>query len=240
LSKIFPCGSDIYFENVQFNDLESSGSGQGSFFVRQCPAEPKPLETQAGSEGQETAENQRSGRGAGADLASIQDAAYQKGLAEGRIEGKREGRKEVENELHTATQALADGLEQVSRLRESLLGKSKEDMVRLVMAVARQVIQTEIEENSQIIAKTVTRALESAVESDEYYIRVHPDDLARVTENEPLFLAAMKGLRNIHFIADESISRGGCRAESRAGDVDATLESQLEKITKHLRTEIVE
>ncbi len=236
MSKIFPSGSGVYFENVEFNDLESSAGGKGAFFVRKCPAEPKSPEAPGGSGQTGPSDPQQPGKAAAADLEAIREEAYQKG----RLEGKREGRSEVENELHTATQALAEALEQISRLRASLLDKSKEDMVRLVMAVARQVIQTEVEENGQIIVKTVTRALEAAVESDEYYIRLNPADLTRVKESEPLFLAAMKGLQNIHVIADESISRGGCRAESRAGDVDATLESQLEKIYAHLRSEIIE
>ncbi len=240
MSKIFPSGSGVYFENVQFNDLESSEAGKGAFFVRKCPAEPQSTEATGGNGQTGPSDPQQPVKTTAADLEAIREEAYQKGRAEGRREGKSEGRSEVENELHTATQALAEALEQISRLRASLLEKSKEDMVRLVMAVARQVIQTEVEENGQIIVKTVTRALEAAVESDEYYIRVNPADLSRVKESEPLFLAAMKGLQNIHFIADESVSQGGCRAESRAGDVDAALETQLEKIYAHLRSEIVE
>jgi len=70
-------------------------------------------------------------------------------------------------------------------------------------------------------------------------VRIHPADMEAVLENKPLFLASMKGLQNIHFTPDESVSRGGAAAESRAGDVDATIESQLETIYEHLRYEII-
>jgi flagellar assembly protein FliH len=146
---------------------------------------------------------------------------------------------EAEEKLHSAIQALGSGLEQISCLRKSLLTKSKEDMVRLIMAVVKQVIHTDIEENKGIIVKTVIKTLESAVPADQYYIRVHPKDLNIVTENEPLFLAGMKGLKNIYFLADETISRGGCLAESQVEEVDATIDSQLKEIYEHLRKEIL-
>ena len=237
MSKIFPSGSGVYFETVRFRDLEAgSGDGEESFFVRECPAEVKAIEQEAPNT--EPAAPP-SAQEPAVDVEAIKAEAYGRGREEGYAQGKKDGCSEVEKELHTATQALADGLEQISRLRESLLNRSKEDMIRLVMAVSRQVIQAEIEEKSDFVVKTVSRAIEAAVESDEYYIKVHPSDLEQVKANAPLFLASMKGLENIHFIADESISQGGCRAESRAGDVDATIESQMKKIEEHLRAEIV-
>ncbi|MFW5901413.1 MAG: FliH/SctL family protein [Thermodesulfobacteriota bacterium] len=235
MSKIFPSGSGVYFETVRFKDLEAgSGSGDKGFFGRKCPAELKALEEEAPGEQSESPADEAPA----VDVEAIKEEAHGRGREEGYAQGRKDGRSEVEKELHTATQALADGLEQISRLRESLLNRSKEDMIRLVMAVSRQVIQAEIEEKSDFVVKTVSRAIEAAVESDEYYIKVNPADLEQVRANEPLFLASMKGLENIHFIADESISRGGCRAESREGDVDATIESQMEKIEEHLRAEI--
>ncbi|MFW6334720.1 MAG: FliH/SctL family protein [Desulfosalsimonas sp.] len=175
---------------------------------------------------QQTEKNDQTPRQPPADIEAIRSEAY--------ANGKADGRKEVEQELHSASSALAEGLEQISRMRSSLLEKSRDDMVRLVMAVARRVIDTEVKEKKDIIVKTVTRALEGAVEDDEYYVRVNPADIETVRANEPMFLAAMKGLRNIHFVEDENVSRGGCKAESRAGDVDATIESQIDEIYSHL------
>lgn len=236
MSRIYTSDSGVAFETIRFKDLEEEEvRGGGDFFVRRCPAEPKPLHPEA-----DEASQVSSAAEPAVDVEAEREEAYAKGREEGYARGKKEGRGEVENELHTAGQALAEGVEQVSRLRESLLIRSKEDMVRLVMAVARQVINTEVEKNADIITETVKRAIESAVEAEQYYIRVNSADLETVRQNEPLFLAAMKGLKNIEFIADEAISPGGCRAESRSGDVDATIESQMEKIREHLRAEIVD
>ncbi len=229
MSRIIQAESNVEVHSVRFAELEEGGgNSDGGFFERLCPAEEAPEADPAAADGA-----QKTGQQDGdhvveqpVDIEAIRQEAYTR--------GKKDGKAEAEKKLHSTTRSLADGLEQISGLRQSLLSKSKEDMVRLVMAVARQVIQEDVAEKQDIIVRTVKKSLEAAVAADEYYIRVHPEDLEIVKEHEPLFLAAMKGLQNIHFMADESIARGGCVAESRAGDVDATIESQLAEIEDHL------
>lgn len=263
MSVIYPAGSDVAVKAVGFNDLEAISGKNESFFVARAPVgksgpgsaagagtgEKKAPE--AGTPGKEAAgspapgrKNQASAKRQGAketaaspdavpevDLEAAKEAAYAK--------GKKDGRAEAEKNFQSAARSLASALEEVSSLRASVLERSREDMLRLVMAVARQVIRTEARENRDVIAKTIAHALEAAVPSEEYYVRSHPADMEAVLENKPLFLASMKGLQNIHFTPDESVSRGGAVAESRAGDVDATIESQLETIYEHLRYEII-
>lgn len=234
MSRIYHSGSNVDVRTVSFNDLAAVSKEKGAFFV------PRVLATEgvhadgssvknSGAEVPKTETQKDTPIQKPTDIEKIKEEAFSK--------GKKAGRLESEKQLHSTTQALASALEQISRMRESLLLKSREDMLRLIMGVARQVIRAEVRESEQIILDTVTRALEAAVSSDEYYIRVNPEDMDTVTENEPLFFASMKGLRNIHFIADDTVEKGGCIAESTAGDVDATIESQLIEIYDHLRIE---
>lgn len=251
MSKIFHAGSDVACQPVRFADLEQAGGMGDGLFVPLWPAAGASGKSEANAGDAIQAEKPGGDQGSAmpetarelseseevkkpepaVDLEAVKKEAYTR--------GKKEGRAEAEKNLHTSAQALAEALEQISRLRESMLLKSREDMVRLIMGVARQVIHREISEKKDIIVSTVAGALEAAVADDEYYIRVHPDDLEMVKDHEPLFLAAMKGLRNIYFISDENISPGGCKAESRGGDVDATIESQLGEIEQHLKRAIV-
>jgi flagellar assembly protein FliH len=212
--------------------LESISQEAGSFFVLRSPVETGKGKNNDDT-GAETSINKKKEPAAekSVNLEELKEEAYAKGRVAGRLE--------AEENLHSATQALGAGLERISCMRKSLLIKSKEDMVRLIMAVVKRVIHTEVEEKEDIIVKTVSMALQAAVQADKYYIRVHPGDLKIVTEKEPLFLASMKGLQNIYFLSDETVSRGGCLAESQAGEVNATLESQLNEIYEHLRKEIL-
>lgn len=227
MSRIIHPQSDVEVQSVRFADLEQGDGNGGIFFERLCPAEEAGLAVpHAERSGEAALDIEERAAAQPVDIEAVKEESYTK--------GKKDGRAETEKKLHSATQSLAEALEEISRLHESMLSKSKEDMVRLVMAVSRRVIRSEVEEKEDIVVGMVKKALDAAVASDEYYIRVNPEDLAIVKEHEPLFLAAMKGLQNIHFTADENISRGGCVAESRAGDVDATIETQLSEVREHL------
>jgi len=157
-------------------------------------------------------------------------ASSEEAFTRGRIAGIREAGERFEQ----AANALAKGLEEICHLRESILNNSSRDMLRLVLTIARQVIHREVKADPEIVLSTIDMALQAAVESDCFQVRVNPGDLAVVEEQKPLFLASIKGLENIIFKADEGVSAGGCLVESELGQVDATIEGQLEEVRKTL------
>lgn len=148
--------------------------------------------------------------------------------------GRREGLDSAEGNLDTAAQALASAAEEISRLRDSLAKNSSQDMLRLVMAVSEQIIRREVTADPKVILTIIETALQSSVRTDQYRIRINPADLENVTQQKPLFLASISGLKNLSIETDAAISPGGCRIDSDLGDVDATIETQLEAIKQAL------
>lgn len=141
-------------------------------------------------------------------------------------------------QLNYTSMALAAAIEEISRLKKTILINSTEDMLRLVMAISRKVIQCETSMRDDIIQTVVKQALQAAIKSDEFSIKVNPEDFALVNEKKPLFLTSISGLNNITFEADPEISRGGCLIESDVGQVDATIETKLDEIHQQLLTSI--
>jgi flagellar assembly protein FliH len=111
-------------------------------------------------------------------------------------------------------------------------------MVRLVRTIAEKVIHVEVRSRERPILRAVERAIHASVQSEEYRVRVNPEDMSVVTENKPLFLASISGLQNIVIESDQEISRGGCVVESDQGKVDGTIETQLEQIQEQLYSDI--
>jgi len=136
--------------------------------------------------------------------------------------------------------ALAKSLADLSRLREQVLKNSTDDMLRLALAVAEQVILREVKTDPTIIIATLQQALQAAISSDAYHIKVHPDDLAIVMEKKPLFLASISGLKNITLEGDAAVSRGGCLIESELGQVDASIEGQMAELRHKLLSSCAE
>lgn len=161
-------------------------------------------------------------------------------LEEAYARGRREALAGAEQNLESSAQALAGALDEISRLRQALADNSKQDMLRLVMAVSEQVIRREVTADPDVIVAIIENALQASVRSDHYRVRVNPQDLEKVTEKKPLFLASISGLKNLSIEPDSSISPGGCRVDSDLGEVDATLETQLDAIQQALAAAIMD
>jgi len=142
---------------------------------------------------------------------------------------------EASKRLDDTAQTLGAVIVDISHLREIILNNSTDDMLRLVMAISKQVIQHEIRTREEVIVTIINKALQAAIKADEFHIKINPRDYQVVTENKPLFLTSISGLKNITFEADSSISRGGCMIESALGKVEATLETKLDEIFQELR-----
>lgn len=149
-------------------------------------------------------------------------------------QGREDAQQEAREQFGHASDMLAQSLEEVSRLRGSLLQNSSNDMLRLVMSIVRQILHAETSVNPQIVIDTIERALNMAVRADYYHVRINPADMQLVTDHKPLFLASINGLKNLSFQPDPGISRGGCLLESEIGDVDATIDGQLDLIHRSL------
>lgn len=161
-------------------------------------------------------------------------------IEEAYARGRREGLDSAGDNLATSAQALAAAAEEISRLRESLGKNSGQDMLRLVMAVSEQIIHREVSADPKVILTIIENALQSSVRADQYRIRLNPADLENVNQQKPLFLASISGLKNLSIETDASISPGGCRIDSDLGDVDATIETQLEAIRQALSAAITD
>lgn len=172
--------------------------------------------------------------------ASGTEAANAQQVEEAYARGRQDGLAMAEQRLESTTQALTQALEDVSRLRESLAQTGSQDMLRLVMAVAEQIVRRSVEADPSVVMAIIESALQASVRADSYRVRINPADLEGVTKQKPLFLASISGLKNLSFEADASISQGGCRVDSELGDVDATIETQLESIKQALSDAIME
>jgi len=245
LSKVYQGGAEDVIQRMEFRDLDNLGESENGMFIPSSGV-PGGNETPESSrdkaeEDSESSPDENCGLSR-QEVESIREEVYeqgrQEGVEEGYSRGKQEGRQELQEELDQTVNSLVQAMDQLNSLRSSLLNSNKQDMVRLVRIIAEQVIHVEVCSREKAILRAVEKAIQAAIQSEEYRVRVNPQDMEVVTENKPLFLSSIRGLQSIVVEPDEDISRGGCVVESDQGKVDATIESKLEKIQDQLYNEI--
>lgn len=161
------------------------------------------------------------------DLDAIRQEAYNRGMADLAAQ--------LQTELRQAAAAFAEGCRKFDNQRKTLFRRHRGELVTLIILLSEKILRHELATQRNVIAATLEAALEQAIESEEYYVTLHPDDLAVAEAKVPELIASIRGLSRLVFKTDASMTQGGCLLESSAGTVDASIEGQLDSIKEFFK-----
>lgn len=164
--------------------------------------------------------------GPAVDLELIRQQAFSEGVIE--------GWRQADKDFGSAALTLQSACHQLTHLHETMLRNNLDEMHQLVMIIAEKIIRHSIAEQSTTILATIEDAIRLAVRSEEFQIRINPQDHGVIQAKKKELIDDISGLDNIDLKTDSSIERGGCILESTLCTVDATVGSQLQFIREVL------
>jgi flagellar assembly protein FliH len=149
-------------------------------------------------------------------------------------EGLKEGKELAERGLVNVFKALRASSEAVHNLRDKIFRETEDELINLVMLVARKVIIRETTQDRSILAGVVQNALAGLSAREEITVRINPEDYQLVTSGRDELLH--KELLNERLLLkpDASIAAGFCLVDTAMGTVDASLDGQLDQIYRSL------
>jgi flagellar assembly protein FliH len=162
-----------------------------------------------------------------AHLAALEREAFTSGYAQGERAGQEAGAARAEAMLRR----LAQTLEELTSLRESLIRQTEQQMVELAMAIARRILRRETTLDGDLIVAMARVALERLGESGAATIRLNPEDYAQTRQRQGDDEWAG---RKVQIVPDPTVARGGCQVESEFGFVDAGVEAQFDEVMRAL------
>lgn len=139
-----------------------------------------------------------------------------------RREAYQTGRAAAENEL-------LESLLEIKEKRVEVLRTIEEDVLKLSIKLAEKIIGREIsgENSAAVRVEIVSNALRSARHQEMLTVRVNAADLPLLERMRDEKTNAFGRAQLIDFVADQTISIGGCIIESQSGTIDARVETQL-------------
>lgn len=161
-----------------------------------------------------------------ARLAALERDAFAKGYAQGERAGMEAGAKRVEAMLRRVAQTL----EELGQLRQTIAKETERDVVRLALALARRIVLREVSLDPTLVAAMAHVALEKLGETTPATIRLNPDDYTTVSAHRG---QSWEGAR-VTILPDPGVARGGCLVESEFGHVNGALDAQFEQMTRAL------
>ena len=162
------------------------------------------------------------------------EAQYQQKVREAHAAGVREGeiagRNRAGAEMQPVMERLARSIQEIANLRTRLRHEAEADVVQLALAIARRVIRREMASDPDALRGLVMAALEKLQAQEISRVKVHPSHVAMV--KSCLQVALNGGL--VEVLADPSRELGSVIFETSRGNLDASVDSQLQEIERGL------
>jgi flagellar assembly protein FliH len=146
-----------------------------------------------------------------------------------RAEGLAAGRSEALAALEPALSALSEAAASVQAQQAALAEALERRAVDLGLALAAKVLAGALEADPELVVESVRGALRGIVERERIIVLVNPDDMELVRGAMDDVRASLGGIEHCEVQAERRVARGGCIVRTPVGDVDARLETKLER-----------
>ncbi len=180
------------------------------------------------------------------DAVQICEQALAAARDEGRSLGLRDSREiiakmaaeiadqQVTAQLATALPALQAAAESLQAERDRWLVRWEQIAVRLGVAIAEKLLHRQLAARPEFATEMISDALRLAAGQPQLTVYLHPADLSAWGDRAPQIVQSLTACADTTLIPDPHSMRGGCRIETRHGEIDARVETMLHRIAEEL------
>jgi flagellar assembly protein FliH len=163
-----------------------------------------------------------------AEAAVVGEAELTQARQSGFQEGLRRGRDEAAASVEQTLDRLAETLRELAQVKRKVRNEAEQELVHLSLAIARRILYRELTTDPESIHGIVHAALQKLQNREIVRVRVYPAAAAAVR-------AAFERVGNaaaVEIVADTKLETGAILFETALGDLDASVETQLQEIQR--------
>ena len=163
-----------------------------------------------------------------AEVPRIGEAELAEARQKGFEDGIRRGSEEAATKLQQTLDRLGETLRELALLKRKIRNDSEQELVQLALAIARRILYRELATDPESIHGIVHAALQKLQNREVIRVRVYPAGATAVR-------AAFERLPNaaaVEIVADTGLATGAVLFETALGELDASIETQLQEIQR--------
>jgi flagellar assembly protein FliH len=159
--------------------------------------------------------------GSASTVESVRQEAFDEGFAAGVAQ--------AQAQLEGPASAMAAAASQLQAMRGDAAASVEPAAVELALRIAEQALGAWLVVDRGVVVEVVRGALRRLVERDRVVILVNPDDLEVVRDHATRLVGELGGIEHCEVQAERRVGRGGCVVRTPDGDVDARIETKLQR-----------
>ena len=156
--------------------------------------------------------------------------AEKEGYEAGFIQGKEKSMKEYSGLIEQANNIMDTALTDYNKTIE----KSEEKIMELAIYTASKVMKQKIEDDPVSFLPIVKAAMSELKDQRVITIYLHPDNYQTVMEQKDELVHILEDDMKLSIYAKENLTENGCVIHHPFGQIDASVDTQLEQIRKAL------
>jgi flagellar assembly protein FliH len=157
---------------------------------------------------------------------------------QGHQEGFAAGMAAAQEELAPAAQALATVHAEIQARRDELVDIVEERAVELALQIAGKVVAGTLEVQPERVVDVVRGALRCLVDRERVTVQVNTLDLELVRDSVASLSGTLGGIGHFEVQEERRVTRGGAIVASGGGEVDATIETKLQRAREAIESEL--
>jgi len=169
-----------------------------------------------------------------ADAEAIRRQAREDGFAEGYDAGMAIAREECE----PLVAALAEAVRGAAELRAAAADTVEERAVELSIQIAEKIVAGALDAEPERVVDVVRGALRALVERERVTVLVHTLDMDLVRGALDSLRQTLGGMEHVEVQEERRVPRGGARVRSASGEVDASIQTKLERVREAVAAEL--
>jgi flagellar assembly protein FliH len=147
--------------------------------------------------------------------------------------GKQQGEQQARAEIQPVLERLNASIVEVLAMRSDLRTRAERDTVQLALLIAKRILHRQLNVDEGALTAIARVAFERLSRAESYRVTVHPRFAAAVTSALPA-----SHVSRVRIETDASCAPGTLIIHSEEGTIDASLDTQLEEISRGLTDRI--
>lgn len=156
----------------------------------------------------------------------IKKEAEEKGYNDGLQKGEIEAKSLIDQANETLLSAKAE--------KQQILNSAEPQIIDLVQDLLNKLIGETVKINNDIILHLIRKGLSTANASGKLSIHISVEDYDNVINNKHLIETYVDSDKELEFVKDVLLGKNECIIETPFGNVDSSLDSQLESLKQDL------
>ena len=155
------------------------------------------------------------------------EALRDEARAAGKEEGMAEAARNIEESLETLNQAVKE--------RKKIIKDSEQEILRLSLKIAEQIIRSEVSLHRDVCLNIVAEAIARVSDREQIIVKVNRDDVEYLKRYKDRLTGMIDGVKSFSIIEDANIEPGGCVIETNLGFIDAKISTKIKSIEESLK-----